>query len=211
MLTIDNLAVSFDTRNGTVDAVRNLTLKVSRGQKVGIVGESGSGKSVTALAIMRLLDSGGKVTSGKMHYQGIDLIGCSEKYMHDIRGREISMVFQNARSALNPIRTVGKQIEDVLRCHSKATRFSAKKLAIEALAAVKITDPKSVYKRYPFELSGGMCQRVVIAIALACGPGLLIADEPTTGLDITTQKSVMELIDELITSRQMSAHVQALH
>ncbi len=205
MLKITNLAVSFNTRNGTVTAVRDISLDVAAGQKVGIVGESGSGKSVTAFSIMRLLDDGGQNDAGTIHYQDINLLQCSEQEMRDIRGREISMVFQNPRAALNPIRKVGYQIEDVLRRHSRSTRQSARRHAIEALSAVKINDPQAVYGRYPFELSGGMCQRVVIAIALACDPRLLIADEPTTGLDITTQKVVMELIDELITERQMSA------
>ncbi len=205
LLTIKNLAVDFQTRNGTVNAVRDVSVCVKRSQKIGIVGESGSGKSVSAFAIMRLLDSGGKVTAGEVSYNGIDLRRCSEKEMRDIRGRDISMVFQNPRAALNPIRTVGKQLVDVLHQHSLASRQNARHKAIEALAAVKINDPKSCFSRYPFELSGGMCQRVVIALALACNPRLLIADEPTTGLDITTQRSVMELIDELITARQMSA------
>lgn len=205
LLTIENLAVDFETRNGTVNAVRNLAFEVKRGRKLGIVGESGSGKSVTAFAIMRLLDSGGKIIDGELNYQGVDIRRCSEKEMRDIRGREISMVFQNPRAALNPIRTVGNQLVDVLRQHSLASGQGARRKAIDSLAAVKINDPESCFKRYPFELSGGMCQRVVIAIALACSPQLLIADEPTTGLDITTQKSVMELIDDLITDRQMSA------
>ncbi len=205
MLKIKDLNVSFKTRNGTVNAVRGVNLEVAKGKILGVVGESGSGKSVTSYALMRILDSGGSITQGEITYSGIDLRRASEQDMGEIRGREISMIFQNPRAALNPIRKIGHQIEDVLRQHSQATRYTAKAKAIEALKAVKIRNAEERYDAYPFELSGGMCQRVVIAIALACNPRLLIADEPTTGLDITTQKAVMDLVMELIRERQMSA------
>jgi peptide/nickel transport system ATP-binding protein len=205
MLSIKDLNVSFNTRRGTVDAVRGVSLEVPKGQILGVVGESGSGKSVTSYALMRILDRGGVIRQGEINYSGIDLRHATEKQMTEIRGREISMIFQNPRAALNPIRKVGHQIEDVLRQHAQATRHNAKEKAIEALEAVKIRNAAERYNAYPFELSGGMCQRVVIAIALACNPRLLIADEPTTGLDITTQKAVMDLVQELIRDRDMSA------
>lgn len=207
LVSIKDLKVSFKTRRGDVNAVRGISLDVAKGEVVGVVGESGSGKSVTSFALMRLLDKGGSITGGDLSYGGIDLRSASESAMKDLRGREISMIFQNPRAALNPIRKVGRQIEDVLRRHNKATRSNARVAAIKALEAVKIKDAEQRYEAYPFELSGGMCQRVVIALALACDPKLLIADEPTTGLDITTQKAVMDLISELIATRDMSALV----
>ncbi|WP_269584694.1 dipeptide ABC transporter ATP-binding protein [Roseibium sp. Sym1] len=207
LLSIKDLKVSFKTRRGDVDAVRGVSLEVAKGEVLGIVGESGSGKSVTSYALMRLLESNGRIAGGALTYGGIDLCSVRENAMRDLRGREISMIFQNPRAALNPIRKVGHQIEDVLRRHAKATRSNARAEAIKALEAVKIRDPQARYNAYPFELSGGMCQRIVIALALACDPKLLIADEPTTGLDITTQKAVMDLIAELIAERGMSAMV----
>lgn len=203
MLTIQDLSVRFDTRNGQVDAVRGIDLSLGAGETLGIVGESGSGKSVTAFSILRILDQGGEIVSGSVDYGGIDLRNASEKALNDIRGREISMIFQNPRAALNPIRKVGHQIEDVLRKHAQASAQDARQKAIAALEEVQIKEPAARYHAYPFELSGGMCQRVVIALALACQPRLLIADEPTTGLDVTTQKTVMDLIQVLATKRKM--------
>ncbi len=205
MLDIDDLAVNFRTRRGTVHAVRGVSLSLAKGETLGIVGESGSGKSVTSYALMRILDAGGTIAAGEIVYDGVDLRRAAERDMLDMRGREISMIFQNPREALNPIRKVGKQIEDVLRQHGRATRHDARAKAIKALEDVRINDAAARYDAYPFELSGGMCQRVVIAIALACDPRLLIADEPTTGLDITTQKAVMDLCRDLIRDRGMSS------
>ncbi|WP_223423536.1 dipeptide ABC transporter ATP-binding protein [Tateyamaria pelophila] len=205
MLSVRDLAVSFNTRRGVVDAVRGISFDVSKGEILGVVGESGSGKSVTSYALMRILDAGGVIKAGEATYSGVDLRRAAERDMRDIRGREISMIFQNPRAALNPIRKVGHQIEDVLRHHARATRFDAREKAIAALEAVKINDASARYNAYPFELSGGMCQRIVCAIALACDPRLLIADEPTTGLDITTQKAVMDLVRDLIRERDMSS------
>lgn len=203
MLTIKDLSVQFDTRSGPVDAVRGVDLEVGRGETVGVVGESGSGKSVTAFSVLRILDQGGAIASGSIQYGGLNLTNASERDMNDLRGREISMIFQNPRAALNPIRKVGHQIEDVLRRHTQATQRDARKKAIAALEEVQIVNAAERYHAYPFELSGGMCQRVVIAIALACRPQLLIADEPTTGLDVTTQKTVMDLIRTLARERNM--------
>lgn len=205
MLAVTDLNVSFRTRRGEVEAVTGVSFDLVKGERLGIVGESGSGKSVTSYALMRILDAGGRIKAGEAVYGGIDLRRASEATMKDIRGREISMIFQNPRAALNPIRKVGHQIEDVLRRHAQATISNARARAIKALEDVRINDAAARYEAYPFELSGGMCQRVVIAIALACNPQLLIADEPTTGLDITTQKAVMDLVDELVRARNMSS------
>jgi peptide/nickel transport system ATP-binding protein len=204
LLDIDDLTVEFATRRGTVTAVQGISLTLKKGETLGIVGESGSGKSVTSYAVMRILDRAGTIRSGSIRFSGIDLVGADERSLGDLRGREISMIFQNPRAALNPVRTVGKQIEDVLRQHAMATYNNAKEKAIAMLRAVRINNPEARYHSYPFELSGGMCQRVVIAIALACRPQLLIADEPTTGLDVTTQKAVLDLISELTQERRMA-------
>ena len=205
MLSIKDLQVAFKTRKGEVNAVRGVSFELACGERLGIVGESGSGKSVTSYALMRILDAGGRIKAGDAVYSGIDLRNASESAMKDLRGREISMIFQNPRAALNPIRKVGHQIEDVLRRHARASRQDARDKAIAALEAVRINDAAARYEAYPFELSGGMCQRVVCAIALACDPKLLIMDEPTTGLDITTQKAVMDLVDDLVKARGMSS------
>ncbi|TGD98308.1 dipeptide ABC transporter ATP-binding protein [Methylobacterium nonmethylotrophicum] len=204
LLDIRDLTVEFATRRGTVQAVRQVDVSVARGETVGIVGESGSGKSVTSYAVMRILDRAGRIAGGEVSFSGIDLRAAGERQMRDLRGREISMIFQNPRAALNPIRKVGHQIEDVLRQHAEAGSGDAKEKAIAALEQVKIARPEERYHAYPFELSGGMCQRVVIALALACRPQLLIADEPTTGLDVTTQKAVMDLVTALTAERGMS-------
>ncbi len=204
-LDVQDLSVTFNTRRGAVNAVRGVSFSLAKGETLGIVGESGSGKSVSSYAVMRILERSGRIAGGQITFDGIDLTGLTNREMREMRGREISMVFQNPRAALNPIRKVGHQIEDVLRRHGTATRSTARKLAIEALEAVRIEDPEKRYNAYPFELSGGMCQRVVIALALACDPRLLIADEPTTGLDVTTQKVVMDLLAELTRNRGMSS------
>jgi peptide/nickel transport system ATP-binding protein len=204
LLTIDNLSVDFNTRRGVVHAVKDISLSLVRGETLGVVGESGSGKSVTSYALMGLLDRAGRVSSGQAVYAGIDLLPTRESTMRDIRGREMSMIFQNPRAALNPIRTVGAQIADVLLQHHQCTRHNARAKAIEALKHVRIRDPEQRVDAYPFELSGGMCQRVVIAMALACQPRILIADEPTTGLDVTTQRAVMELVRDLTQDNGMA-------
>jgi peptide/nickel transport system ATP-binding protein len=205
LLDVNDLTVEFATRRGIVKAVQHVNITVAKGETLGIVGESGSGKSVTSYAVMRILDRAGRIAEGSVMFSGIDVKGATENQMRDLRGREISMIFQNPRAALNPIRKVGDQIEDVLRQHvQQATVADRGEKAIEALEQVKIARPRERYHAYPFELSGGMCQRVVIALALACNPQLLIADEPTTGLDVTTQKAVMDLIVELTKRRGMS-------
>ena len=204
LLDVKDLTVEFSTRRGIVRAVEHVNVTIAKGETVGIVGESGSGKSVTSYAVMRILDRAGRIADGAVHFTGLDIRGASEDEMRNLRGREMSMIFQNPRAALNPIRKVGHQIEDVLRQHAQADSAALTDKAIEILDQVRIARPRERYHAYPFELSGGMCQRVVIALALACRPQLLIADEPTTGLDVTTQKTVMDLIVELTRQRGMS-------
>jgi len=204
LLDVEDLTVEFATRRGIVKAVQHVNISVAKGETLGIVGESGSGKSVTSYAVMRILDRAGKIAEGSVMFSGVDVKSATENQMRDLRGREISMIFQSPRLALNPIRKIGRQIEDVLRQHVQSAASDRGEKAIEALEQVKIARPRERYHAYPFELSGGMCQRVVIALALACNPQLLIADEPTTGLDVTTQKAVMDLIVELTRRRGMS-------
>ncbi len=189
LLEVRDLTVEFTTRRGIVRAVERVNISVGKGETVGVVGESGSGKSVTSYAVMRILDRAGRIAQGAVHFTGLDVRGASEDEMRNLRGREMSMIFQNPRAALNPIRKVGLQIEDVLRQHAQADSAALAGRAVEMLDQVRIARPRERYHAYPFELSGGMCQRVVIALALACRPQLLIADEPTTGLDVTTQKT----------------------
>jgi peptide/nickel transport system ATP-binding protein len=205
LLAIEDLTVEFATRRGTVRAIEQVSLSIARGETLGVVGESGSGKSVSAYSVLQILDRAGRIAQGSIEFSGMRLDQASERTLLDIRGREISMIFQNPRAALNPIKPVGRQIEDVLLQHTLAARSNVRNEAIKALKAVRIADPEQRYHAYPFELSGGMCQRVVIAIALACRPQLLIADEPTTGLDVTTQKAVMELVVELTRERRMAS------
>jgi peptide/nickel transport system ATP-binding protein len=204
LLEVSDLTVEFATRRGIVKAVQHVNIAVGKGETLGIVGESGSGKSVTSYAVMRILDRAGKIAEGSVMFSGVDVKGATESQMRDLRGREMSMIFQSPRLALNPIRKIGHQIEDVLLQHVQVDRSQVTDRAIAALEQVKIARPRERYHAYPFELSGGMCQRVVIALALACNPQLLIADEPTTGLDVTTQKAVMDLVVELTKRRSMS-------
>lgn len=196
-LNVERLCVEFRTRTGIVRALENVNFDVAKGETIALVGESGSGKSVTAYAIMGILDPAGRVSAGRAMLGDLDLLAATPRQLAEARGREIAMIFQNPRTALNPIRPVGRQIADVLVRHGKLTRRQAPAAAVEMLRAVGITDPARRAKTYPFEMSGGMCQRVMIAIALAAKPSLLIADEPTTGLDVTTQAVIMDLIGEL--------------
>ena len=212
LLDVEDFGLEFRTRSGTVHALQHVNLRLNKGEIVGLVGESGSGKSVLSYAMLGISDAAARVTGGRAVFGGLDLLSASQRTLADLRGREISMIFQSPRTALNPIRPIGLQIEDVLRRHAVATRTGTgpdmgkglRDRAIQALREVAISDPERRYNAYPFELSGGMCQRVMIAIALACRPALLIADEPTTGLDVTTQASVMDLITGLARERQMA-------
>ncbi|MBT9486202.1 MAG: ABC transporter ATP-binding protein [Rubrivivax sp.] len=208
LLEVHDFSLEFRTRSGTVRALEAIHLTLRKGEMLGLVGESGSGKSVLAYAMLGISDRAARITGGTAMYGGMDLLQADESTLADLRGREISMIFQSPRTALNPIRPVGLQIEDVLRRHAAARGpdlgQSLKQRAVQALREVAISDPERRVKAYPFEMSGGMCQRVMIAVALACRPGLLIADEPTTGLDVTTQAAVMDLIAGLAKERQMA-------
>jgi peptide/nickel transport system ATP-binding protein len=204
LLSIDRLAVEFVTPHGRVRALDDVSFQIGTAEIVGVVGESGSGKSVTAYSILGLLPAEARVMSGSITYLGRSLRELGSSELKAIRGSEISMVFQSPQTALNPIRPVGAQIADVVMAHSPAGPLAAAVRAIEALREVRINSPERRVHAYPFELSGGMCQRSVIAMALACTPKLLLADEPTTGLDVTTQRAIMDLLVELTRSRGMS-------
>ncbi len=204
LLAIENLTLDFRTRQGAVHALDQVSFDVFRGEIVGVVGESGSGKSVLAYAVMGLTDAAGHVRSGRIGFAGRDMLGETPAQLSDTLGREISMIFQSPRTALNPIRRVGLQIADVLLRHGNMTRRDARARAVEALARVRVPDPERRFDAYPFELSGGLCQRVMIAMAIACAPFLLIADEPTTGLDVTTQAVVMDLLREQVRAANTS-------
>lgn len=208
LLEVSDLNLEFRTRDGAVRALEGVNLQIRKGEIVGLVGESGSGKSVLSYALLGISDRAARITGGEASFGGIDLLRAEPRVLAELRGREISMVFQSPRTALNPIRRVGRQIEDVLRRHALARGSDLsrglREGAIQALREVAIPDPERRLNAYPFELSGGMCQRVMIALALACRPALLIADEPTTGLDVTTQAAVMDLITGLARERQMA-------
>lgn len=204
LLAVEDLSLEFRTRSGAVRALERVSLDVHKGEMLGVVGESGSGKSVMSYAIMGILDASAAVTSGGILFGGINLLDRPESELQEMRGREMAMIFQNPRSALNPIRSAGKQIEDVLHRHGSARGDKLRERAVELLRQVRIPDPERRFHAYPFELSGGMCQRVLIAMAIASAPWLLIADEPVTGLDVTTQAVIMDLIEDLARSRHMA-------
>lgn len=197
VLTIDNVRLSFPVYQGQVNVLNNISLHIDRGEIVGVVGESGSGKSVTAMLAMRLLPAGSyHIHSGAITLMGHDMLNLTEKTLRDIRGSKVAMIFQEPMTALNPTRRIGKQMVDVIRQHRSMSLREARARAVELLADMQIADPQSVLKRYPFELSGGMRQRVMIAIAFSCEPNLLIADEPTTALDVTVQRQVLRLLKQ---------------
>jgi oligopeptide/dipeptide ABC transporter ATP-binding protein len=197
LLTIRNLAVHFDTDEGVVQAVDGASLQVGRGEVVGLVGESGSGKSVTALAILRLLRPPARVVGGRIDFDGRNLLACSEEEMRAVRGAQISMVFQSPRTSLNPVLPVGRQIERLLVQHGTTPPGQARARVVEMLREVGIGEPERRAGQYAHQLSGGMCQRVMIAMALATNPRLLIADEPTTGLDVSIAAQILDLLGDL--------------
>ena len=204
LLQIEDLHVTFSTRRGLVEAVRGVTLSLDQGEMLGLVGESGSGKSVTGFATTRLLDVAGRVTAGRILFRGQDITKIADSDFRVLHGAAMSMIFQNPRAALNPIRAVGLQIADAILSHKRMSKEDAAGEALKLLRAVQIRDPEKRMTAYPHELSGGMCQRVMIAIAISCNPMLLIADEPTTGLDVTTQKVVMDLLVRIAADRGMA-------
>jgi len=204
LLEVKDLHVTFSTRRGLVEAVRGVTLSLDAGEMLGLVGESGSGKSVTGFAITRLLDAAGRITAGRILFRGQDIAKTSGRDFRSLHGAVMAMIFQNPRAALNPIRAIGEQIADAILAHKRISRHEARAEALQLLRAVQIRDPEKRLAAYPHELSGGMCQRVMIAMAISCNPALLIADEPTTGLDVTTQKVVMDLLTEIATERGMA-------
>lgn len=218
MLKVDNLKTSFYTHLGEVQAIRGISFSLNEGEILGIVGESGSGKSVTALSIMKLLLYPGRIKSGKVYFNNngveTDLTSLTDNEMRHIRGNDISMIFQDPMTSLNPVYTIGNQIIEVLKTHKNLSLSQAKKQAIELLDLVGIPSPAQRLRNYPYEFSGGMRQRVMIAMALACEPKLLIADEPTTALDVTIQAQILRIIKKLNkehTSRTKNAVILITH
>jgi peptide/nickel transport system ATP-binding protein len=203
LLKIEDLRTEIATRQATVRAVDGVSLTVQRGQTVGVVGESGSGKSMTGLSVMGLLPPGGRIVSGRVSLDGTDLTQLSEKQMRSVRGREIAMVFQDPMTSLNPTMTVGDQVAETVRIHRGVTRAQARERAAEVLDLVGVPRPRERMRSYPHHLSGGLRQRVVIAVALACEPKLLIADEPTTALDVTIQNQILDLLGGLKSELEM--------
>lgn len=197
LLEVKNLHTSFFTDNGEVRAVNGLTFNLEAGKTLGIVGESGSGKSVTAYSIMQILAETGRIVEGSIKFKGEDITKWSQKQMQSFRGSKCSIIFQDPMTSLNPVFTIGHQLEEAILLHTDKSRAQAKERAIEMLTLVGVNEPEARVKQYPHELSGGMRQRVMIAMALACEPDILIADEPTTALDVTIQAQILELMQEL--------------
>lgn len=197
LLEVKNLHTYFKTRKGIVKAVNDVSYTLDEKRTIGIVGESGSGKSVSAMSILRLLDSNGYIAEGEILFEGVDLTKLSEQQMYDIRGNKISVIFQEPMTSLNPVFSIGKQLAEPFMIHQGLRKREALKKALEMLYAVQIPNPEAVIRQYPHQLSGGMRQRVMIAMALACRPKILIADEPTTALDVTIQAQILHLMNEL--------------
>ena len=204
LLEVNNLRTHFPTRAGLVRAVDGVSFYLDRGELLGLVGESGCGKSMTALSVMRLIAPPGKIVGGEILFDGKDLLKFSDSEMRQMHGDDIAMIIQDPMTSLNPVYTVGEQIAEALRLHRKLSHKQARQAAIEAMREVAIPDPGRRASDYPHQLSGGMRQRVMIAMALACNPKLLIADEPTTALDVTIQAQILELLDDLRKQRELA-------
>jgi len=197
LLEVEDLRIEFATPEGTIRAVDGVSFHVEEGETLGLVGESGCGKSVTALALLRLIAPPGRIAGGKIRYRGRDLLSLSEPEIRKIRGKEIALIFQEPVAALNPVFTVGSQIAEAIRVHNKMPKREALAEAVRLLKLVQIPDPERRIHEYPHQLSGGMCQRVMIAMALSCKPSLIVADEPTTALDVTIQAEILDLLRRL--------------
>lgn len=202
LLTVEDLHVDFDTPKGVVHAVRGVSFTLGR-EKLGIVGESGSGKSQTGRAILGLLAARGRARAKRAEFDGVDLLRADERTMRDIRGDRISMIMQDPKYSLNPVITVGKQIEEAYLVHAKASRKEARERTMDMLEAVRIRDPERVYHAYPHEVSGGMGQRIMIAMMMIPQPDIIIADEPTSALDVTVQMQVLAILDDMVSQRGM--------
>lgn len=202
LLNVEDLRVSFTTPKGVVEAVRGINFELGQ-ERLGIVGESGSGKSQTGRAILRLTSGNGRIAAKRMEFDGIDLLGASERRMRSIRGNRISMIMQDPQYSLNPVMTVGSQIAEAYLVHANATKQEARIRALDMLETVRIREPEKVYRLYPHEVSGGMGQRIMIAMMSIPEPDLMIADEPTSALDVTVQLQVLALLDDMVTQRGM--------
>ena len=203
LLSVKDVQMVFQSRKGNFPAVDGLSFELSQGEILGIVGESGSGKTMTSLTVMNLLPGQGKIERGEILYRGRDLRGLSDREMCRIRGKEISMIFQDPMMSLDQVYTVGSQMTEAILAHEKQPRKALKERCLALLDSVGIANPERVFNSYPFQLSGGMCQRVMIAIALSCDPMLLIADEPTTALDVTVQAQILELLEKIRRERNI--------
>ncbi len=204
LLAVSHLTTVFDTPDGPVPAVDDVSFEIRAGETLGLVGESGSGKSVTALSIMRLVQPPGRIAGGRLSFKGRDLLTLDERTMRTVRGADIALIFQEPMTALNPVFRVGDQVAETLLVHGRATRREARTKAVELLRAVRIPDAASRVNDYPHQLSGGMRQRVLIAMSLACQPSLVIADEPTTALDVTIQAEILDLLREMKSALHLS-------
>ncbi|HUJ79197.1 MAG TPA: ABC transporter ATP-binding protein [Nitrospiria bacterium] len=197
LLSIDHLATYIETADGVVKAVNDVSLTVPPGRVLGLVGESGCGKTMTALSVMRIVPPPGRITGGAIRFQGVDLLALTEREMQRVRGRRIAMIFQEPMTALNPVLTVGEQIAEMLRYHLGMNRGDARSRAIELMRQVGVPSPDERYRAYPHQLSGGLRQRIMIAMAISCDPALIFADEPTTALDVTIQAQILDLLRRL--------------
>src|SRR5437762_6504694 len=204
LLAVSHLTTVFDTARGPVAAVDDVSFDIRAGETLGLVGESGSGKSVTALSIMRLVQPPGRIAGGRLLFKGRDLLSLDERRIREVRGAEIALIFQEPMTALNPVFTIGDQVAETLIVHGRASRRGARRQAIDLLDAVRIPDASARVRDYPHQLSGGLRQRVLIAMALACRPALVIADEPTTALDVTIQAQILDLLRDLKASFHLS-------